>query len=98
MEALVQLYNLRARLDVKYEMDSGVVEAEAVDVSGTPVVFNKAFKDVDSIALSVNDTVERKVIYDFVDVPNPTGFTVYVFNAAGARVDATVSWIARGIR
>lgn len=98
MEALIQLYNFRARLDVKYETDSGVVEAESTDVSGTPVLFNKAFKDIDAITLSVESTTEQKAVYDFVDVPNPTGFTVYVFNAAGARIDATVSWIARGIK
>jgi hypothetical protein len=98
MEALLQLYNLRARLDVKYEMDSGVVEAEATDVSGTPVLLNKPFKDVDSITLSVESITEQKAVYDFVDIPNPTGFSVYVFDAAGVRVDATVSWIVRGVR
>ena len=98
MEALLQLYNLRARLDVKYEMDSGVVEAESTDAGGTPVIFNKEFKDVSSITLSVESTVEQKAVYDFVDVPNPTGFTVYVFNASGTPIDATVSWIVRGVR
>ncbi len=98
MEALIQLYNLRTRLDVKYEVDSGVVEAEAVDVSGTPVLFNKAFKAISSIVLSVEATTEHNLVYDFVSIPNPTGFTVYVYDASGTRVDATVSWIARGVR
>lgn len=96
--ALYQLWNLRARLDVKLEIDSGNIEAEAADVGGTVVTFNKAFRDVNSITVSALSSVELKVVYDFVDIPNPTFFKVLVFDTAGARVDATVSWKARGVR
>lgn len=96
-EALYELYNLRCRLDVKLEADSGNLLADNADVTGTPVTFNKAFKDVNSIVATARGIVELKVVVDFVDIPNPTGFSVYVFDSAGARVDATVSWVARGV-
>lgn len=98
MEALYQLWNLRARLDVKLEIDSGTVEAESADVGGTVVLFNKAFRDVNSITVSALSTTELQVVYDFIDIPNPTFFKVLVFDSTGTRVDATVSWKARGVR
>lgn len=88
---------LTLSIDVKQETDSGNVSALAADASGTTVTFNKAFKDVKSITVSALGTVERKAIYDFVDIPDPVSFKVLVYNAAGARVDATVSWKARGV-
>jgi hypothetical protein len=98
MEALFGLFNLRARLDVKLEMDSGNAEAEAADVGGTPILFNKAFKSVNSITVSSESNVERRIVYDFTSIPNPTVFYVYVYDTSGARVDCPISWKARGIR
>lgn len=95
--SLGRLYLLEARLDVRLETDEGTVSALASDGTGTTVTFNKAFKDISSITVSVLDTVEKKVIFDFTDVPNPTTFKVLVFDTAGARVNATVHWIARGV-
>lgn len=95
--SLIEYYNLTVRLDVKKAVDSGVVVAVSTDVSGTPVLFNKAFKDVDSVVATVQEVANFQVVVDFVDVPNPTGFSVYVFNAAGTRVTKTVYWVARGI-
>ncbi len=97
MEALYQLYNLTCRLNVKQEIDSGNALADSTDVSGTPVGFNKDFKDINSLTATALGTTELKVIVDFVDIPNPTGFSVYVFDAAGARADATIYWKARGV-
>jgi len=96
-EALYQLYNLVCRLNVKQEMDSGNVDADSADVGGTAVGFNKSFKDVNSITGTALGTTELKVIIDFTDVPNPTGFFVYVFDASGTRASATVYWKARGV-
>lgn len=97
-EALFELSNLRARLDVKFEMDSGRAEVEGADVAGTPVFFNKDFKDIDSITVSVESNIERRAVYNFIDIPNPTVFYVFVYDTTGARVDATISWKARGRR
>ena len=94
---LAYLFDLAARLDVKRESDSGSVSALAADASGTTVTFNKAFRDIESIVASANSTVEKNVIVDFTDAPNPTTFKVLVFDAAGSRVNATVYWLARGV-
>jgi hypothetical protein len=95
--SLIRFYNLRIRLDVKKAVDSGNVDIVAT--GGTAVLFNKAFKDIDSITLTVLDnSVAITAMYDFVDIPNPTGFTIYIFNAAGVETSGfTVSWKARGI-
>ena len=62
------------------------------------MLLNKAFKDVDSINVTPTKTIEPlTIIYDFVDIPNPTSFKVLVFNSTGVRVTAEVSWQVRGI-
>lgn len=97
-KAVAVFSSFQIQLDVKRDIDSGVVVASAADVNGTQVLFNKAFKDIDSITLAPTKAVEPlSAIYEFVDVPNPTEFFVYVFDSAGNRVSAIVSWKARGI-
>lgn len=97
-KALALFYNLTFSLDVKREMDSGHQICFAADISGTVVTFNKQFKDIDSINVTPTKTVEPlTIIYDFVDIPNPTSFKVLVFNSTGVRVTADVSWQVRGI-
>lgn len=96
--ALVELYNLTTNLNVKREMDGGDIDALATDVTGTEVFFTKAFKDIESLTVSVKSTtVPYIAIYDFADVPNPIHFFVYAYDRLGARVSKTVSWKARGI-
>lgn len=94
---IAELSNLVIRLDVKRENDGGSVNALAGDVGGTPVLFNKAFKDIESITVSVKETERFFVIYNFVDIPNPVQFYVLVFDIAGVRASKTVTWAARGI-
>jgi hypothetical protein len=96
--SLSYVFNLQARLDVKEITDSGEVQANASDPNGTPVTFNKTFRDVRAITVSLkNPTSNYIVTFDFQDVPNPTGFKVYVWNTSGTRVSATVNWIVRGV-
>lgn len=89
--------NLQILLDVKREVDSGTVSALSTDATGTQVNFNKSFKSIDSITLTVGSTEPVTAIYDFVSIPNPTGFKVYIFDSSGNRASYTVSWKARGI-
>jgi hypothetical protein len=35
-------------------------------------------------------------VIDFADVPNPTGFKVFLFDGSGNRVSGDVSWSAKG--
>jgi hypothetical protein len=95
-EALYQMYNLQLRLDIKHTVDGGKVNVNAADVGGTEVFFNKPFKDVDSITVTSQGTVEQNAIYDFVDIPNPVSFRILLFSTSGARASGTVSWKARG--
>jgi len=97
-KALAIFSNLVILLDVKRDIDSGFVSALSTDVGGTPVLFNKTFKDIDSITLGPTKQVEPLMaIYEFIDVANPLGFKVFVFDSTGNRVTAVCSWKARGI-
>lgn len=89
--------NLRYRADVKQATDSGSVNAVATDVNGTPVTFNKAFKDINSITLTVDSVEPITAIFAFTDTPNPTGFSVFAFDSTGNRVSYPVDWKARGL-
>lgn len=97
-KSFLTLTNLVIHLDVKRDNDGGQVDALSTDVSGTPVLFNKTFKDIESLTGTVRGTtVPYIVVIDFVDAPDPTGFSVYVFDTTGVRVSKTVDWKARGI-
>lgn len=96
-KALSYYYNLQCLLNVHREQDGGSASVFAADAGGTVVSFNKAFKAIDTIDLTPVSTVEQKAVYDFAFPVNPTTFKILLFNAAGARIDGTVTWIARGI-
>lgn len=95
--AILEFFNFVVDLNVKVETDSGSVNADKDDVGGTVVLFNKTFRDINSITLTVDSLEPITAIYDFTDVPNPTQFKVLVFDNAGNRIDYLVSWKARGI-
>ena len=95
--ASIQLFELGIFASVKREQDGGEIEALSTDTSGTPVLFKKDFKDIESVTATVKDTLAYIPVVDFLDVPNPTGFTVYVFDRLGVRASKTVEWSARGI-
>lgn len=97
-KALIEVFNLTINLNVKREMDGGEVAALSTDASGTEVIFNKAFKDIESITCTVKSVTEPfTAIYDFTDVPDPVHFFVFAFDTTGNRVSKTVEWKARGI-
>ncbi|MHA2047052.1 MAG: hypothetical protein ACW99G_19860 [Candidatus Thorarchaeota archaeon] len=64
----------------------------------------KIFSDIASITLAPIDTGDPgsgqavTAIYDFVDVPDPTYFTILCFDSAGRRVAATVGWKVKGVK
>ena len=60
--------DLVVRLDSKLKSDSGVTNAVSTDASGTIVNFGSEFVDVISITPAVNSTVNRSVVYDFLDL------------------------------
>jgi len=95
--ALIEVFNFVVTIQTKRENDGGEVDALSTDVGGTSVAFTKDFKDIETVTATVKDVVQYIVVVDFVDVPDPTGFSVYVFNTAGTRVSKTVEWHARGV-
>ncbi|RLB61668.1 MAG: hypothetical protein DRH08_13580 [Deltaproteobacteria bacterium] len=100
LTGLVQIENIRLRLDVKIKKDSGNLSASSGDVGGTQVSFAQNFIDVRSILLTPKFNVTNgamTAIYDFVDIPNPTEFFVYLYRTSdGLRVSGEVSWQAEG--
>jgi predicted phage tail protein len=93
---ILRLKGINYRYDVKLKNDAGTVQANSTDANGTPVTFNIGFIDVTSITVTANTTSPVFAVYNFVDAPNPTGFTVYLFDKNGNRVAGTVSWSAKG--
>lgn len=93
---LVEIDSLNIRLDAKLRNDAGRGYANASDSGGTAVSFNKAFVDISSITVTPKTTSAAIAVYDFVDVPNPTGFKVYLFNTSGTRISGDFSWSAKG--
>lgn len=97
-KALLEVFNVTTSINVKREVDGGEVSALSTDVGGTTVVFNKAFKDVESLTATVKSTTEPFItIIIFTDIPNPVSFKVMAFDTTGNRVSKTVEWKARGI-
>ncbi len=108
-KALAEFTMMTTTLDVKREVDGGEViaynggihnDADGIPVdhtNGTPVKFNKLFKDVNSITATCDSIEPITIIYDFLDIPNPVGFKVFALDSTGNRVTYLVSWKARGI-
>lgn len=95
---LMRVYNLVTTIAVKRENDGGEATALHTDALGTQVNFNKDFKDIESVTVSVKTPQEPyTVVVDFVDIPNPVGFKVFVFDSSGNRVTKTIEWKARGV-
>jgi predicted phage tail protein len=63
------------------------------DGAGTLVLFNSPVLDASSVqvSLSVGGTA-KYALYDFVDLPNPTGMKVLLYDGTGTRVAGSFSW------
>lgn len=96
-KALGLYSNLQCLLNVHREQDGGQANVFAADAGGTVVSFNKAFKALDALTITPLATVQQKAVYDFAFPVNPTTFKVLLYDAAGARVNGLITWVARGI-
>tara|TARA_R110002167_G_scaffold45515_5_gene136740 strand:+ start:3081 stop:6320 length:3240 start_codon:yes stop_codon:yes gene_type:complete len=94
---IIRINSIRLRLDVKLRTDQGTGTALAGDVGGSQVSFGVDFVDIQSIQVTAKGTTAITSLYDFVDIPNPTEFHVYLFNSAGSRLSGDFSWTARGV-
>jgi len=98
---LARISDLSVRLDAKIKNDGGSIAALAADTAGTNVTFNMPFVAITSITLTAGQAASGGAasltpIFIFDGAPNPTTFQVMVFDSAGARVNATVNWAAKG--
>lgn len=93
---LIRVTSLDVKLSNKLKTDSGrfvITNAAA----GVFVPFGVAFIDADTPLCQANGTTALLPIVDFADVPNPTGFTVYLLNPqTGQKVTGSGGWTARG--
>jgi len=87
---------LSINLSLRKVVDSGTDIITDAD-NGKVVAFTKPFLDIDSIQVTARSTTERKMVHDFVDIPNPTDFTAFMFDASGSKVTGTFTWHARGV-
>ena len=93
---LVEVTRIDLRLNVKVRSDAGSGHALATDVNGTQVNFKTDFVDIESISVTPKTTTPVIPVYDFEDIQNPTGFTVFLFDTNGNRVSSDFSWAVRG--
>lgn len=94
-QAIDQVLGLNVRLDSKIRNDAGSGTVTVAN-DGAACMFSVDFVDVTSITVTPSGNTAKYAIYDFVDVPNPTGFTVYLYDSAGNRTTGGFSWSARG--
>ncbi len=87
---------LEVKLDSKIKSDNGKTVANASDENGTIVNFNKSFVDVVNISITPLGTTLKNFICDFIDVPNPAFFKVYIYDMNGNRITSDFTWSAEG--
>jgi hypothetical protein len=92
---VIQISGLNVKVANKLKTDSGTFAVTNAAV-GVFVPFNVAFLDADTPLVQPGGTTPLVPVVDFSDVPNPTGFTVYLYNQSGVKVTGSGSWTARG--
>jgi predicted phage tail protein len=92
---LISCTSFNVKLSSKLKNDSGTFTISNA-TTGVAVNFNVSFIDADTPIVQPNGTTPLVPVVDFTDVPNPTSFTVYLYNQAGAKVTGSGSWQARG--
>jgi len=87
------------RADLKLISESGSDEVTTAS-SGKVVTFTKTYRDINSITVSPNTgstPTNGTTVYDFLDTPNPTNFTVYLFDMDGNKTTGSFSWSVQGL-
>lgn len=92
---LISISALNVKLSIKLKTDSGTGTITTAS-TGVVVNFNVAFVDADTPIVQPGGTTPLIPVVDFTDIPNPTTFTVYLYNTSGVKVTGSFSWTARG--
>jgi predicted phage tail protein len=92
---LAQLTGLNIKLSSKRVTDggSGVITTAS---TGVVVNFTRAFVSADTPRVQPDGLTPLLGVVDYTAIPNPTSFTVYLFNQAGTKVTGSFSWQASG--
>ena len=94
--------NLNLKISTESKTETGS-DSVTNATSGKTITFTKTFADIRSIIVTAarNDTDMPTAVYDFVDAPNPTSFTVFLYATrgtnAGNRITGSFSWSAEGV-
>lgn len=98
ISAIVFIVNY-ARVLLSYTLDFGYNDCLAADPTGTTIRFSKDFPVLYTL---VATPIAPDPYFVTVDISpgtaSPKSFQAYVWDDTGARVDATVYWLALGIR
>ena len=92
---VIHVSGINVKVANKLKTDSGTFTITTAS-TGVVVNFGVPFLDADTPIAQPAGTTPLTPVVDFTDVPNPTSFTVYLYNAAGAKVTGSGSWTARG--
>lgn len=93
----VKIENLEVRLDAKIIREAGF-DTVSNAVSGKVVTFTKNFADIRDIQVSVKKGGDAVFgLYDFVDTPNPTSMTIFLYDETLTLVTGDFSWSVSGI-
>lgn len=91
-----RITSVNCKIDTKKQNDSGA--GTVTDATNGKVVnFGLDFVDVFSIVVTPLSTAARFAVVDFNDVPNPTSFTVYLYNENGVKQTGSFTWVAQGV-
>lgn len=91
--SLIRVDSLNLKLASKQRTDSG---AGVAAVGGTVVNFNYPFVAADTPVVQPNGGAPLIPVVIFTGGPNPTGFTVRLYDLTGTDVGGSFSWTARG--
>lgn len=96
-KGMILIKDINLKLDIKLKADAGTGNISNA-TNGATISFNTSFIDIESITATALNTggVPAIAVVDFVDVPHPTDFTVYLYNLSGNKITGDFTWSARG--
>lgn len=94
---LVKITGLNIKLAIKQRTDSGtaVYDKAATDAQNF-VSFTYPFLYADTPIVQANNTTAITAVVVYVNAPNPTGFSVRLYNRSGTPTSSSYSWSVRG--
>ena len=97
--SVVRISEIRLRLDVKTEEDTGVIVCDSTDAAGSLITFNRTFLDVDatSIQLTYNGNQPYFTAYTFNDFSMKLRAYLWDPTSNGTRRSGSATWRVKGV-